>query len=181
MTYSRKVLREIIKGAEGEAFFQFAGVSGATGISETAMTGDYSAAAQEFYIQPPANETWRVQRVIILIRDGAMFAADNYGAGAVLTNGISIQLANDGGVLQDLTSGVPIMDNASWGAHCYDYTDHVFGAGDNFLAVRWTFEHSGRPVMLRGSLEQRLQVVLNDDFTGLIDHRMKFDGYQSRG
>ncbi len=105
--------------------------------------------------------------------------AEEYGnLGAALTNGITVRLQDSGGTVLDLTDGLPVKTNAGWGQLCYDVDLKSWGAGNELLLVRWTFERAGQPLRLEGEDSGRLEVVLNDDFTGLLAHTFQVQGYQ---
>lgn len=60
---------------------------------------------------------------------------------------------------------------------CYDVELKSWGAGNEVLLVRYTFLKSGQFVRLVGDNNERLEVVLNDNLTGLIDHSFLIQGY----
>ena len=129
-----------------------------------------------FYIQPPAHLNYEVERLIVHIADTANFSADNYGGlGSPLGNGIVVRTSDMNSNVKALTAD-PILDNAGWGAYCYDVQYISFGSGDNFVQVRWTFGKSGVPVSLDGATGMRLEVVLQDDFSGLNEHTFQVQG-----
>lgn len=142
-------------------------------------TADYSAASAIFSIQPSAGVSYRITRLMISIGDGNGFNASGYGAGNALTTGIQVRVQNDSGTLVDLTDGILVKSNAGWGEHCYDIAHNEFGQGaaNEIVNVRWTFAKSGQQLRLVGSNNERLEVVLKDDLTGLIHHHFKVNGY----
>jgi hypothetical protein len=76
-----------------------------------------------------------------------------------------------------LTDGVPVKKNTHWSRLCYDAQPSNYGAGAETLNVRWTFEKAGYPLRLQGNNNERLEVVLNDDFSGLAGHYFLVEGY----
>lgn len=145
--------------------------------------GNYSATEEIFFIQPPGNQVFRIVRMIVLIGGKAsQVKTDNYGSLAALSTGVVVRTNGDGGIL-DLTDGVPVKTNAAWGGLCYDSEIYSSTSNtDTYNRVRWTFERAGYPVRLDGSLNQRLEVVLNDDFTApasdaLTSHYFMVQGY----
>lgn len=138
---------------------------------------DASATAQYAFIKPEIGETYKLHRVIISIGDTAGMLADEYGnLGAALTNGISLKRYRDGVEKQDYMDGVPIKTNAAWGALCYDVDLKTWGAGPELLVVRWTFSKSGSPITLKGRKLDELRLEVNDDLSGLTDHRFMIQG-----
>jgi hypothetical protein len=147
-----------------------------------------SVTACYFEIAPPSDETWVIHRMLVEITDGQPFGPTTYGGIATLTNGIHVHSVTGTGATavlrSDLTgSDETIKSNASWGARCYDVNHLALGAGDDVFLVRWTFWEgkTGLPILLRGAKGERIQVGLNDDFSGLSDHRFVFQGERRNG
>lgn len=137
--------------------------------------GNYSSAAETFYIDGPLTIT----RMIVSVEDTGGMQAEEYGnLGTALTNGITIDIDSGGldNELVDLTDGEPIKTNAGWGQLCYDVDLKSWGAGDDLLVVRWTFDKSGAPIKLGD--DDRLEITLNDDFSGLIGHYFLVQGQE---
>jgi hypothetical protein len=131
--------------------------------------GNY-AVPTDFKIVPTSGQTLLIERMIVNIRDNGVLTADGYGAGAALTNGVSIAVKDSGGVVQDITDGIKVKLNAQWGRQNYDIKATDFGAGDNFVLDRWSFFKAGDPLVVDGRLGQYFAVTLNDDFSFLVDH-----------
>lgn len=147
--------------------------------------GNYSSTADIFYIQPAAGQVFRIVRMIILIGGKASSVkTDTYGSLSALTNGVTVRVQNDGGTVINLTDGIPVKTNAGWGGLCFDSVIYSSTSNtDTFNRVRWTFERAGYPIRLDGSSNERLEVLLNDDFTGgggadaLTSHYFMAQGY----
>ena len=65
-----------------------------------------------------------------------------------------------------------------WGLHSYDVQQLDWGSGNNVLLARWTFARMGTPLQLHGHQNERLEVVLQDDFSGLIAHVFVAQGFE---
>ncbi len=139
-------------------------------------TEDYST-NMTFKIQPPKNESWIISRLLVTIEDFGTFDAAEYGNGIMLTNGIRVA-TNQSGRETNITNGANVMSNAHWARFSYDTTPIDFGTGNNFLAVRWTFSKSGTWIKLDGSTNDSINVILRDDFSGLVTHTFNFQGFQ---
>jgi len=140
--------------------------------------GDYSGAEEIFYIQPGAAQVFRLARMIVSIEDTSGMAARDYGnITNGLTNGVQVRNQNDSGTLVDLTDGLPVQDNSSWGQFCYDVDLKTWSTGNELLVVRWTFSKFGQFVRLNGANNERLEVVLNDNLSGLVRHYFLVQGY----
>ncbi len=84
-----------------------------------------------------------------------------------------------GGVVKDLTDGLPIKSNAAWGRVCYDIDISTFGTGDNFVECRWTFAKSGKFLELNGQAGEWLEAYLSDDLSGLVSHTFMVQGFRA--
>jgi len=118
--------------------------------------------------------------MIISVEDGTGMTADEYGnLGSALTSGISVRLSNNDGVITDLTDGLPVTTNAHWGRVCYDVDIKAWGVtpSDDLLVCRWTFAKSGQQVRLVGNQNERLEIPLYDNVTGLVHHCFMVQGY----
>jgi hypothetical protein len=143
--------------------------------------GNYLATAEEFLLTPAEGEQALINRMIVSVADTVGMQAEEYGnLGAALTNGIKVEVHNSGGLLYSLTDpDYPVKSNAGWGYTCYDAQLLSWGAGDELLVVRWTFGHTGTPVLLRSWKGEKLVVTLNDNFTGLLYHGFNAQGTSS--
>lgn len=129
--------------------------------------GNYSGAEEIFYIQPPSGQKYKIGSLVISIVDNGAYGYDNYGAMNALTNGIIFRVRNGAGtVLLDITDGIPIKKNAGFTritSEFYTPKDHIF--------IRINFVDSfGSSITLDGDNGEKLEAVLNDNFTGVIEH-----------
>lgn len=146
---------------------------------------DYSVSSDIASIQPPAGQVYRITRMLTLIGGKASSVkTDSYGSVPALSNGIQVRVQNDSGTIIDLVDGVNITSNANWGRVCFDSIIYSSTSNtDTYNRVRWTFEKSGYPLRLDGDKNERLEVVLNDDFTdggsanALTKHYFVVQGY----
>jgi hypothetical protein len=144
--------------------------------------GDYSAGTgtpTSFKIVPPSGELYTLSRVIVQIRDSGLISAEGYGGLAALTNGVELRVRDGAGTVLDLVNGLPVKSNAGWGSFCYDVALTEFGAGDNFVQVRWTFSKSGKALELNGDEGEYLEAYLSDDLTGLVGHTFQVQGFKA--
>lgn len=136
--------------------------------------GNYAAAATSFFIQPAPGEIFRIQRMLVNVHDDQKFKAEEYGN---ILNGLGTGIVVRAcGV--DLTDGVPVKTNGDWGVHCFDAELYSAAAGQgDYLRVRWTFANAGYPIRLVGDDNDRLEVILNDDFSTLDHQYFTVQGY----
>jgi len=132
--------------------------------------GDFSVTPKTFFIQPPATQIFRISRLLINIRDTGSLDTGNYGNNITLTNGIQIKLVDDFSTLLDLTDGLPIFTNIDWNKYCFNLDISTFGAGDQYLNLRWSFFRGQTILRLKGANNERLEAQLNDNFTSLVQH-----------
>jgi hypothetical protein len=142
--------------------------------------GNY-AAATVFRIQPGANQVFVIKTLTWFMRDNSAFNSGSYGGGLTLTNGVILRTQNGGGTIYNFMDGLNVFTNADIArlAGIIDYVDLSSGTGDDFLRAVIDFEQLlGQPLTLtQTNNNERLEIVLQDNFTGLIQHRFQAGGY----
>lgn len=145
------------------------------------MTGDY-VAATDFYIQPPIGLLFHITSLVLFIEDEMIDDSSNYGGlNGPLINGIKFLVANPSGVIKDFTPVNPSKNNGE-----------LLGAGgrggitafsgNNVDTLVATFGPFVPSIDLEGFNEDKLIIRLQDDFTGLLIHRVSvFGNAESRG
>ena len=157
----------------GSGLYQYLSSNG-DGTGTVELTGNYSAAAAEFYIQD-ANRYLRLERMIVYVEDSGSIDSGVYGNGINLTNGIKLEYReSDDTLIHDIMGGLPVFTNAEWQGKCHDITLSTWGSGNQGYSVRWTFAKSGNPIILAPG--QKLSLILEDNFTGLEKHRFQVQG-----
>ena len=138
---------------------------------------DYSSSAVVARIAPAAGEVFMINRMLITIVDTLM-TAGKYGGLTALTNGLTVGVSNAGGLLLDITDGIPIKTNAGWATLCFDvHVKRWGGTPDNdVLTARFTFRKAGKALGLNGDSGDYLWVRINDNMTGLIAHHFMAQG-----
>ena len=154
--------------------FRFLDIAG-DGTGANDATGNYAAAAEDFYFVDASND-YELQRLIIFIRDTGTFDADKYGNAIVLTNGIDVLVEDSGSSeILDMVDGIPIKTNTCWKRQCHDEILSSFGVGDESVTYRWTISKAtGKPMLLKAG--NKFIFRLHDDFTGLNEHRFQLQG-----
>ena len=165
-----------VTGTQREIITRYLDTNG-SGAGTKDASGDYSAAETIFSIQPPPGQAYRIARMIPHVVAGGKLQSDKYGVAIVLTNGITIRTRDDSGTLLNLTDSLPIITNTDWARLCYDLAISNFGTGNEYLHARWTFQKSGQYIRLVGDNNERLEVVLNDDFSDLVEQYFMIQGY----
>lgn len=130
----------------------------------------------EFAFSP--TEQCQIHRMIVTITDAGSFQSSEYGNLSALTNGIEFEWT-DGSDTVDFLDGVPIVSNQGWAERCYDAEPKDYqGTQAVSQVVRWTFEKSGIPLYLNAG--DSLVVRINDDLTGLSQHRFLVQGHYDK-
>lgn len=170
---SGQTLEKFDKG--GRLFTRFLDTNGDGTGTRDAIT-DYSSAVTDFFVQPAANEFMAITRMIVEIVDSA-FSAAGYGALAALTNGIEVLFEDNRQTPAEYSlTEEKIKSVSNWGSYCYDTGRDAYGAGDETMHIRWTFEKAGIVPVLEGSQNDKCIVRVNDNFTGLVEHRFQVQG-----
>jgi hypothetical protein len=161
---------------------QFLSTNG-DGSGQIDAIGNYLSAAESFYIEPAAGEKYHINRLIVYIEDVGAFDSGKYGKDVNVFRGIHMHATKSGNVV-DLMP-MPVFTNSGWGQYCYDISLHSFGGGqvNGVMVVRWTF---GRALpqgldaldadVLTLHAGDKLEVTLNDNFSGLVGHRFIVQG-----
>lgn len=138
---------------------------------------NHAGAAQSYQIIAPAGSRYIITELTVNIRDGGTIDSNQYGNGIGLTNGITVQTSN-GTPDFVLTDSVPILTNNDWGR--FGSIDHyTFGSGAEYLLSKISFLSFGQRglVLEPGTDADRLEVILNDNFSGLQQHYFYVKGY----
>lgn len=124
-------------------------------------------------LKPAADVIYRVASLVLLVRDTTGFTEEEYGnLGSTLTNGILVRESNAGGVITNFTDSETIKMNSDFSRLCGArevVTD--LGVTNDYLVATLKFEEQfGQSVRLVGDNGEFLEVVLQDDLTGLLAH-----------
>lgn len=170
----------VIDGSGWTPLFRYLDTNGdGTGTKQAIQ--NYSAAGlgpKTFYIKPPTGLIYVINRMVVYWQDAISWRSDHYGKlGAALTKGIRVYIRSDKADPIELTDGLPIKTNGNWKRLCHDAPESGYGAGDDDTSARWTFRHSGRPLVLRGDRGDRMDIDINDNLSGLSDQTFMVQGY----
>lgn len=137
------------------------------------MNVDGSGAPVSYIIEPPSGETWQITRLMINMLDGSAMDDGMFGGIAALTNGVLLRAHNSGNLLSPAlwqTNGDIAND-----MYDVDYADKA-PAGQYGLRGRWTFTKMGAVVELIGSEVDFIEILIQDDLTGLLSFTIKAQG-----
>ena len=142
--------------------------------------GDYSGlSADVAFYQCPTGENVRLRQMSVHIHDAAIVGEEYGGLGGALANGIKLYVMTAAeSIIVDLTGGGAILDNGDW-VHIADRLeagDGVHPAAEDFINVfmDFTMFHPDGILLKSG---QKFGVLLQDDFTGLIQHQFHVKGF----
>lgn len=131
-------------------------------------TGNYSAAPTPFYIQPNADQRFAIYELLVQNSDAGQYGQSVYAAFATaLTNGLLMRVKQSGSVVFDLLDGVPIKTNDHFVHVSHDYTLVTWQGSLNSMSLLIQFARNS--LVLNGRTQDQLEIVCQDDFTGLID------------
>jgi len=150
------------------------------GTGTTNAVGNYSGAVTPFYLTPATGQVIVLEKLIIQVADKGAFAIDGYGglAGGIVTNGVTIQFKRQGAVVTKLTDDSPIINNADMSRLNTDYRLISYASSYNSSSVSFDQTSFGTSLYMVGDLQDSLEVLLHDDFTGLESHRFIAYGVQ---
>ena len=119
------------------------------------------------------SEIFNVQKLVVVIEDVGAVLPDLYAALTALTNGIRIRVSNKDGEYVDLLDGVAVKRHSDFARLAGVSIKETAGGTNNFVFVEIDLAAAsadGTGLRLDGDNEDRLEVVLKDNFTGLVSH-----------
>ncbi len=151
-------------------------VGDGTGVSDA--TGDYSVSPVTFIFRPAADQLIQVATFEVSIKDMSIVSGRYGNIMGGLVNGYVFRLKDDVGGDQALLAGRVFKTSADFAASGADASVFSQGAGGEVLTATWNLRNRFDVVQgLNGATGQRIEVTLNDDFTGLDEHRFQVQGY----
>jgi hypothetical protein len=132
-----------------------------------------------FEFGPPDDITWQITRAILSMKLTSAGDEGKFGNIAALTNGVFF------GIVGDLGSAYfqNYRTNSDFRSSAFDlvYPDRSGGTGDYGLATRKTFagqNKSGVAINLRGNLNERIQLIVQDDLTAITEMTYVLMGHE---
>jgi len=148
-------------------FWRFLDTNGDGTGTKNANGSTYTATGTAFYIEPPAGNVYDITRLIVTVEDTAVSDATLYGA-VLITNGITIRRVSGSDILT-YTDGVTITTNTHWSRFC-----EVKTVTTQLQAIC----EFGGLIQLNGDRDERLEVRVRDDLSGLTGHYFMVQGYR---
>jgi len=146
------------------------------GTGSTNQAVDGSVTPVTFKLAPAAGEVILVSRIMFYIEDTGNFDADEWGNGITLANGVQINQKTKG---TTSNFGAACKTTGDLAGMMYDINHFAFGIGNEIVCGRLTFTKFGEPMRLDGDFDDELQIVIQDDLTGLVNQRVTAQGHYS--
>ena len=155
--------------------FAFTTATDLAHIHDPDMNVDGSTTTQVFHITPAAGSQWEITRIICVIEDNAVMDSGKFGGIAALTNGMLLRIIN--GTYQNIWN---VKTNGDFSITSFDLEyDPKAPAGVYGFRTRSTFggiDKRGSIFYLDGDEGDELQILIQDDTTGLIKFRCMGQG-----
>lgn len=144
------------------------------------MAVDGSVTPQVFTMKPRGTENIDITRLLVQMIDGTAMDDGKFGGLSALTNGVHIR--------RNIDNGSSYQTLAIWRSN-KDLKEDMFNveysdkapAGQFGLNGRWTLLESGAILNLDASNDEFMELVVQDDLTGLIDFQVKMQGHFEHG
>ena len=129
-----------------------------------------------FIVKPLSNEVWNIYRLNLHMADGTAMDDGMFGGISALTNGVQLRLNDEDGMLHLALW----KSNADIALDIYDVTYAPKApAGEFGFRGRWTFKKSNTVIKLDGRLGDKLELLIQDNLTELIEFKVKVQGHVS--
>lgn len=144
-------------------------------IVDMSTTAGTIAAPQEYWVGPVAGEVWHLERILFELTHGTAGDLGLFGNLPALTNGVVLRVKRNGeyGTLTNW------KQNSNIKVDMFDvqFDPRSGGGGSYGTTGRGTFKNTGAVLKLDGDTNDRLEVYIQDDITGLDSFTMKAQGH----
>jgi len=155
-------------------FLIYLTLDGAGSTSNMAVDG--SSVNKVFSIAPSSTQVFILERIIVYVEDNASLDSGGWGAlgGSPLGNGFIMRRIQGGD-----TTNIPITikSNGEMSSLCYDVSRNNWGAGNEFVVWRLSFNKFSNGIKLKGSKGDKYEWVVRDDIDGLVAQYIVCQGY----
>jgi hypothetical protein len=129
----------------------------------------------EYFVEPVAGEVWHITRMLFAMAHSSAGDLGKFGNLPALTNGVLVRVKTDGSY-RTLTNW---KDAGDMKVDMFDiqFDNRSGGGGDFGTSGRWTFSQSGSVLRLDGNTNDRIEVYIQDDLTGLGFFNMTTQGH----
>jgi hypothetical protein len=127
-----------------------------------------------YEVTPPSDEVWHITRILVSITDNVAMDDAKFGGLSSLTNGVVIR---ENKTINDTISNWKSNQHMIEDMYDITYSDKA-PAGSYGLRGRFTFKNSDVALRLDGSSGDKLEVLIQDDLTGLSTFKIKAQGHK---
>ena len=142
------------------------------------MNVDGSVTAVIYKIAPPPGVFWDITRIIFTITDSGVMDDTLFGSGVALTNGIVLRIKKADGTFWNLFNS---KRNGDFALEAFDieYSTKAGGGNEGFRCRRTfgSLGKNGSVIRLNGDTDEELQIIVQDDLTGLVTFFSNAQGY----
>lgn len=148
-------------------------------VSERDMNVDGSVTPVVYSVLPFSLQKGDMVRIIVELRDTVGMDFETFGGIAALTNGVVVRVNNGDGTFRNLynfKSNGDIIQQA----FDHDFATNIGGGTRGFTSrITWGGQSKhGVVVRLDGSLSEALEIVIQDDLTGLTRMHWNAQGHE---
>ncbi len=150
------------------------------GTGNSDALGNYSIGSPGiFFVQPPSNEIYVINKLIFNIGGSEVKKANDYGdIGGGLPNGILVEVYAGNTLVGNFTPDEPISNNATLFRITSQYVVTPFTDGLDYLKAVYSIAEDTTPMLLQGDLNMSLRVTCQDNLSSLISHTFSVLGYR---
>jgi len=145
---------------------------------ERSAIGNYAVTPEAFTYAPNGDGNgFLVMHMTVIVEDAGVMDSGRYGVNIDLTNGIRVvrRVTATEAETGDLMDFHRVRTNAQWTFYAEDLHLYDFGQGNSVYTTHFEFiAQWGVPWYIPNG--QEVAVLLNDDFTGLIEHEFHLMG-----
>jgi len=156
-------------------FAHTTGTSVAKAVVNMASQIGTLATPQEYFIAPSAGEVWHLTRLLFSMTSSSNGDLGTFSGIPALTNGVLLKVRINGqyGTFSNWKT------NADIKADMFDveFDTRAGGGGTYGVSGRGTFTAAGAIVRLDGDTNDRVEVYIQDDLTGVNEFTMKLQGH----
>lgn len=128
-----------------------------------------------YKVAPPPGEIWHLTRGLISMTHSAGGDMGKFGGISALTYGVQGRILKSG----EYTTFINWKTNSDMALSMYDvkFDDRSGGGGDHGTTGRFTFANTGTVIELFGDTGDQLQMLIQDNLTGLDSFKIAIQGH----
>lgn len=144
---------------------------------EVNMIDAASAGSEAIYIvEPPADETWHLLRILLTMTHPSAGDLGKFGGIAAITNGVALRV-RIAGVYQTYSIW-KTNEDIKLNFYDLDFDSRSGGGGAFGTSSRGTFSKAGVAIKLDGATGDKMEIILQDDMSGLTTFSINAQGHK---